>query len=240
MTLSSTQFNIGKTTVSWNNIDCVLLDMDGTLLDLHFDNYFWLKYLPACYAEKQSMSYIEAKQYLHSLFSQHAGTLNWYCTDFWSDKLNLSIVKLKQQVAERIAPREGALDFLKALQQAGKRLILATNAHRDSLNLKMQRVPLNAYFERMISSHDYGYPKEDARFWATFSEDLALNPARCLLIDDSLAVLHSAQRFGIAHLLAVGQPDSQLPLKDTEEFATVHDWPTLLRGLGVKDDTPIQ
>jgi len=226
--------------ITWNNIDYVLLDMDGTLLDLHFDNYFWLEHLPACYAEEQGMPYIEAKQYLQGLFSQHTGTLNWYCTDFWSRALNLSIVQLKQQVASRIAPRQGALAFLAALQQAGKRLILATNAHRDSLNLKMQRVPLNLYFERLISSHDYGYPKEDARFWTALSEDLELNPARCLLIDDSLAVLRSAQRFGIAHLLAVGQPDSQLPPKDTEEFAAVHDWPLLLCGLGIKNNPSIQ
>jgi len=226
--------------LTWNNIDYVLLDMDGTLLDLHFDNYFWLEHLPACYAKKHGMPYIEAKQYFQGLFSQHAGTLNWYCTDFWSNQLNLPIVALKQQVANRIAPRQGALAFLEALKQAGKRLILATNAHRDSLNLKMQRVPLNLYFERLISSHDYDYPKEDARFWTALSEDLQLNPARCLLIDDSLAVLRSAQRFGIAHLLAVGQPDSQLPPKDTEEFAAVHDWPPLLCGLGIKNNPPIQ
>jgi len=215
----------------WQRIDSVLLDMDGTLLDLHFDNYFWLKYLPACYAKQQGITLSEATSHLHGLFSQHAGTLNWYCTDFWSRALNLSIVQLKQQVAERIAPRTGALEFLAALKQAGKRLILATNAHRDSLDLKMQRVPLDAYFEQMISSHDYGYPKEDARFWAALSEDLRLNRARCLLIDDSLSVLRGAQRFGIGYLLAVKQPDSQLPEKDTEEFAAVCDFPSLLAAL---------
>jgi len=224
----------------WQYINTVLLDMDGTLLDLHFDNYFWLEYLPACYAKQQGMTLSEATGYLHGLFRQHAGTLNWYCTDFWSAKLSLPIVKLKQQVAERIAAREGTLNFLTALQRAGKRLILATNAHSDSLYLKMQRVPLDAYFERMISSHHYGYPKEDARFWTALSEDLKLNPARCLLIDDSLAVLRSARRFGILHLLAVKQPDSQLPPKDTEEFAAVHDWPRLLSGLDIKDDAPVQ
>jgi len=137
----------------WQRIDCVLLDMDGTLLDLHFDNYFWLDYLPACYAQQKDLTLNQATHYLRGLFSQFAGTLHWYCTDFWSRELDLPIIKLKQQVAGHLAPREGVFDFLKALQQAGKRLILTTNAHRDSLNLKMQRVPLNAYFERMISSH---------------------------------------------------------------------------------------
>lgn len=31
---------------NWKTIDTVLLDMDGTLLDLHFDNHFWLSLVP--------------------------------------------------------------------------------------------------------------------------------------------------------------------------------------------------
>jgi len=224
--------------LSWQQIDCILLDMDGTLLDLHFDNYFWLNYLPKCYAKKQNIPLSEATNYLQGLFSQHAGTLHWYCTDFWSSELNLSIVQLKQQVAERIAPRKGALDFLAALKRAGKRLILATNAHPDSLCLKMQKVPISIYFEQMISSHSYGYPKEDARFWTALIQDLQVNPARCLLIDDSLAVLRSAKHFGIGYQLAVKQPDSQMPEKDCEEFAAVEDFSSLL--LGLMDDMPVQ
>ena len=33
----------------WRAIDTVLLDMDGTLLDLRFDNYFWLELVPRKY-----------------------------------------------------------------------------------------------------------------------------------------------------------------------------------------------
>ena len=29
--------------LAWRDIDTVLLDMDGTLLDLHYDNHFWLE-----------------------------------------------------------------------------------------------------------------------------------------------------------------------------------------------------
>jgi 5'-nucleotidase len=32
--------------LDWNNIDTVLLDMDGTLLDLAFDSQFWLQDVP--------------------------------------------------------------------------------------------------------------------------------------------------------------------------------------------------
>ena len=30
----------------WSCIEVVCLDMDGTVLDLHFDNLFWLEVLP--------------------------------------------------------------------------------------------------------------------------------------------------------------------------------------------------
>lgn len=32
--------------IAWQEVDTVLLDMDGTLLDLAFDNYFWQTLVP--------------------------------------------------------------------------------------------------------------------------------------------------------------------------------------------------
>jgi HAD superfamily hydrolase (TIGR01509 family) len=215
----------------WHQIDTVLLDMDGTLLDLHFDNHFWLKHLPQRYAEHHGLSLALAEAELLPLFRQHAGTLNWYCTDFWSRELSLSIRELKREVAHLIALRADAEAFLRALREAGKRVVLITNAHRDSLSLKLERVELAPWFERLISSHDYGFPKEDQQFWFTLRHDVDFDPARSLFIDDSLPILRSAGRFGVAQLLAVRQPDSQAGPKDTEEFAAVEDYRELLQGL---------
>jgi putative hydrolase of the HAD superfamily len=215
----------------WHQIDTVLLDMDGTLLDLHFDNHFWLKHLPQRYAEHHGISLALAEAELLPLFRQHAGTLNWYCTDFWSRELKLSIRELKREVADLIALRPDAELFLRALREAGKRVVLITNAHRDSLSLKMERVELAPWFERLISSHDYGFPKENQQFWFALRQDVGFDPARSLFIDDSLPILRSAGQFGVAHLLAVRQPDSQAEPKDTEEFDAVEDYQELLQGL---------
>ncbi|XLY88603.1 GMP/IMP nucleotidase [Ectopseudomonas mendocina] len=215
----------------WHQIDTVLLDMDGTLLDLHFDNHFWLKHLPQRYAEHHGISLALAEAELLPLFRQHAGTLNWYCTDFWSRELKLSIRELKREVAHLIALRADAELFLRALRETGKRVVLITNAHRDSLSLKMERVELAPWFERLISSHDYGFPKENQQFWFALRQDVDFDPARSLFIDDSLPILRSAGQFGVAHLLAVRQPDSQAGPKDTEEFEAVEDYRELLQGL---------
>ena len=215
----------------WNAIDTVLLDMDGTLLDLHFDNHFWLQHLPQRYAEHHGVSRALAEAELLPLFREHAGTLNWYCTDFWSRELNLSIRDLKREVAHLIALRPDADTFIQALRQAGKQVVMITNAHRDSLSLKLERIELAPYFDRLISSHDYGFPKEDQQFWHALQQDIRFIPARSLFIDDSLPILRSAGHFGVGHLLAVRQPDSQAGPKDTEEFAAVEDYRALAQGL---------
>lgn len=217
--------------LNWSAIDTVLLDMDGTLLDLHFDNHFWLEHLPRRYAEHHGISRAQADAELLPLFRDNAGQLNWYCLDFWSRELKLSIRDLKREVAHLIALRPDADTFLAALRGAGKRVALITNAHRDSLSLKLERIELAPYFERLISSHDYGYPKEDRQFWQALQADLGFDPARALFIDDSLPILRSARAFGVAQLLAVRLPDSRQGPKDTAEFAAVEDYRELIAGL---------
>jgi HAD superfamily hydrolase (TIGR01509 family) len=215
----------------WRDIDTVLLDMDGTLLDLHFDNHFWLEHLPKRYAQVHGISLAMAQLELVPLFEKNAGTLNWYCTDFWSAELNLPVKDLKVEIAHLIALRPDAETFLAAIREAGKRVIMITNAHRDSLSLKMERLELAPYFERLISSHDYGYPKEHPQFWDALQADIEFDPARSLFIDDTLPILRSAGRYGIGYLLAVSEPDSRKGPKDTEEFEAVEDYRTLIQSL---------
>lgn len=217
--------------LAWSDIDTVLLDMDGTLLDLHYDNQFWLEHLPQRYAELHGVSRAMAELELLPLFERNAGTLNWYCLDFWTRELNLPVRELKQELAELIALRPDAQPFLAAVRQAGKRVIMITNAHRDSLSLKLERVELAPYFERLISSHDYGFPKESPHFWDALQADIGFDPARSLFIDDTLPILRSARRYGVAHLLAVHEPDSKRGPRDTEEFDAVKDYRELLTGL---------
>ena len=104
--------------IDWDNIDTVLLDMDGTLLDLAFDNWFWQRHVPEQYALSRGLDYAEAERILHDWIESHLGTLNWYCLDFWTRELGLNISALKRAAADRIAVRPGAID-LKAKKLPG-------------------------------------------------------------------------------------------------------------------------
>jgi putative hydrolase of the HAD superfamily len=213
--------------LQWPLIDTVLLDMDGTLLDLHFDNYFWQTHLIRRYAELRGQPHAEAERLLTGMFSRTAGTLDWYSLDYWTRELGVDIVALKREVAHLIAVHPHVVDFLERLQNR-KRVILVTNAHRKSLQLKMEHTGLERFFERTISSHDYQSPKEDPVFWARLQKDLAFDPARTLLVEDHLGILDTARRFGIAQLLAVSRPDSKGVLNEVNGYPAIEDFGELL------------
>ncbi|GGC09503.1 hydrolase [Marinobacterium zhoushanense] len=210
--------------LDWQAVDTVLLDMDGTLLDLHFDSHFWLEFLPQRYAERHGLDPERSRGPLIERIMTERGSLNWYCLDYWSRELDLPVAELKREVADRIGYRPGVEEFLAALRFSGRRTLIVTNAHRDSLSLKVERTGIDQLVDLVICSHDFGLPKEDVRFWTMLQEVEPFDVQRTLLVDDSLPVLESARRFGIAHLLCIAQPDSQQPAREITEFNAVTDF----------------
>lgn len=214
--------------IEWNNIDTVLLDMDGTLLDLNFDNHFWLEFVPSRYAEQNNLSIEQAKQQLVPQFKRMEGKLEWYCLDYWSDVLKLDIAGLKIEIAELISVLPHVVEFLETIHQSSRKVILVTNAHRASLDLKMQRTCLDRFFDQIISSHDYGSAKETQAFWFQLDKQHAFDKQRTLMIDDSLAVLKSARLYGIKYLISISKPDSQQQKRTITDFPAIEDFRELM------------
>ena len=216
--------------LDWNNIDTVLLDMDGTLLDLHFDNYFWQAHLIQRYSELHAIPVEIAKIQLNKRFKQVEGTLSWYCLDFWTRELSVNILELKQEVEHMISAHPFALDFLRALV-GWKQVVLVTNAHPGALGLKLAATGIGDYFDKIISSHQLGYAKENLEFWNRLQIEQPMNPKRTLLVEDTITILRTAKTFGIAHLLAVSRPDSKSPLNLQTEFSSIEHFGELLQHL---------
>ncbi|NJN47380.1 MAG: GMP/IMP nucleotidase [Candidatus Competibacteraceae bacterium] len=212
----------------WRHIDTVLLDMDGTILDLRFDNHFWLEYMPRRYGEKHGLPAEQARTELLARYRAVEGTLAWYCIDYWSEQLDLDVAALKREVDHLIAIRPSAVEFLDALRHSGKRVLLVTNAHSGSLGLKMEKTRLSGHFDGLISSHALGAPKEDPAFWPRLRDFTAFQPLNTLLVDDNLTILRTAQDYGVAYLLSILRPDSAQPPRIPGQFPAIHDFAELL------------
>jgi 5'-nucleotidase len=204
--------------INWQHIDMVLLDMDGTLLDLSFDNFFWHQYLPERYALHHCLPLADAIALLQHKSETLRGSLNWYCLDHWSSSLDLDIPALKREVRHQIRFRPGTEEFLLWLKQQGKQTMLVTNAHPEALSIKAETSGLSRHVDRAVSSHELSLAKENHGFWQRLQAREGLDFQRCLFIDDSRPVLDCARQEGLPHLLQVLQPDTQLPPSERHEY----------------------
>ncbi len=204
--------------LDWSALRAVLLDMDGVLLDLRFDNDFWHEQLPREVVAVHGGSLTEVRSQLARRYAALRGTLSWYDVRYWSDALSLDVSALQTRFAERVSVHPGAVEFIAALAALRLRPWLVTNAHPETLALKLAASPLRPLFERIICAHDFGMPKEHPGFWARMATAHPFDPNRALLVDDNLAALASAGRHGIRYLRAISEPDSGQPPQATWPF----------------------
>lgn len=214
--------------VNWTEIDTVLLDMDGTILDRHFDDHFWLEHVPKRYAAKHGLPLEETRQQLYRMFRSQENTLNWTDLDYWSQRLELDIPRLKEEVDHLIAVHPYVIDFLLFLRHHGKGVHLVTNAHSKTLSLKLKKTRVGTYFDTIVSAHDLGLPKEDNAFWEKLQGRIPFNPARTMLGEDSETNLGTAAEYGIRYLIFVSGSSSSLPPKPSEKYASVHTFRELI------------
>ena len=217
-----------KPEINWSAINTILLDMDGTLLDLYFDNYFWQEYLPEQWGRLNSLGAEQARKQLKAWYEKEAGTLSWYCLDFWTERLNFDVFALKADVEHLIQIRPHAETFLKKLSNSGYSVVMVTNAHEKLVDMKMQKTGIDVFFDHIISAHRIGHAKEEQAFWQKLQTEISFIPEETLLIDDNLTVLRAAKEFGIKNLLSIARPDSRNPEQDTQEFHAIQSFEDLI------------
>jgi putative hydrolase of the HAD superfamily len=218
--------------IDWNDIDTVLLDMDGTLLDRHFDDHFWLEHVPKRWAAHNHTSTEYAKEYLYTLFRSQENTLNWTDLDYWSDRLKLDIPLLKREIEHLIAVHPYVIEFLLFLKQHRKAVWLVTNAHSKTLDLKMKTTRIGPYFDGIISAHQVGLPKEDERFWGRLQKFINYQPESTMLGEDSESNLTTAESFGIRYLIYISRYSSKITPRQSERFPTIDYFNRLLPATG--------
>ena len=212
------------------DISTLLIDMDGTLLDLNFDNYFWNHYLYRRYAEIHDVPDDEARKHVGETLFREQGNLNWYCTDHWSNEFQVDIIALKREVTDLVRYREGACQFLRQLKTIPIEVILVTNAHHDVIALKHEHTGLLDLLPDLVCSHDYGIPKERTMFWHQLTKDRNLDQSKAMLIDDNISILEAAQQAGIAFQVGISKPDSRRTPATITHFPVIDDLSELTVG----------
>lgn len=206
---------------SWQNIDTILLDMDGTLLDKHFDDYFWEQYVPEHFSLLHNITINDAKIILLNRYKNVEDTLAWTDLDYWSRVLGLDIPELKIRVEHLIAIHPYVLEFLKFLKDSGKQVFLITNAHPKTLAIKLKKTVIGPWFQRIVCADEIGMAKEDPTFWKKLEQRLGFSKSRTLLADDTEKVLHSADIYGIEHLIFIARASSKKPVVYSHQFPSI-------------------
>lgn len=216
-------------TIPLEDIKFVLLDMDGTLLDLYFDDYFWGHLVPEKYAEKHNMTFGAAKDLLFKVYRSHEKTLNWTDLDFWSRELHLDIPLLTEQIRHLIEVHPHVIDFLKMLRNHRKKVFLVTNAHYKAVNIKLRKTQIGKYFDSVLCSFDVNCPKESIEFWHKAEKLLKFDKEKTLFIDDTEDVLKTAKEYGIRYLLLKARANSKIKPKKSNEFLVINDFRELMQ-----------
>ena len=199
----------------------LMLDMDGTVLDLAYDNYMWMHHVPEHFAAKNGLEPAAAREQLYAKFHSMRGQIEWYCLDHWSDYLDIDVAQLHRDENHRIGYLPGAEDFLRSVRQQDIRVLMVTNSHSETLNIKDEMTGIKGHFDDIYMSHAFGHPKESQEFWRALAEEEEFDPSTTLFIDDTASVLRSAAEYGVSMLLEITHPDTTAPAREESEYVGV-------------------
>jgi len=189
----------------FKDIECLLIDMDGVILDNAYDNDFWQNQIPEVIADNKGIAFDDAKRLAIQIFNYKKNTKDWYDVDYWSNMLDIDIEaqKRSEKSFSRISLYDGVIDTLSVLKNKTK-MILITNAHRKTLNIKLEKYNLTPYFDEMVCAHELHYVKEDIQLWYMLRSKYRLDYEKTLLVEDTINNINVGLSAGISGAIYVG------------------------------------
>ena len=189
----------------FKDIECLLIDMDGVILDNAYDNDFWQNQIPEVIADSKGIGFDDAKRLAIQIFNYKKNTKDWYDVDYWSNMLDIDIEaqKRSEKSFSRISLYDGVINTLSILKNKTK-MILITNAHRKTLNIKLEKYNLTPYFDEMVCAHELNYVKEDIQLWYMLRSKYRLDYEKTLLVEDTINNINVGLSAGISGAIYVG------------------------------------
>tara|TARA_B100000965_G_C19558296_1_gene743272 strand:+ start:293 stop:964 length:672 start_codon:yes stop_codon:yes gene_type:complete len=196
------------TTMIRKDIECLLIDMDGVILDNTYDNNFWQNQIPGVLSKKKNISFDDAKRLAIQIFNFKKNTKDWYDLDYWSNMLGIDIEaeKRSEESLSKIKLYDNVTSTLAELKKQ-TRLILITNAHRKTLNIKLEKFDIKPYFHEMICAHELYYVKEDLQLWYMLRSKYKLDYEKTILVEDTINNIRVALSAGVSSAIYVGEEE---------------------------------
>ena len=217
-----------KNGLDWHSVDDVLLDMDGTLLDRDFDNFFFEEELPRRYAALHRLSEQAAREKLFALYRAVEGELAWTDLHYWTRTLGIDVVAMTQELSGRIGYLPGVEMFLHEVRAKRKRMTVLTNAHADGVTIKCRKTGVDKQVDRIVNAFEVGCLKMRPDYWPACQKLVGFDPARSLYIDDDEACLAAARAFGIRHIYHSARSSTKLPSHPSSRFTPIENLLDLL------------
>lgn len=215
----------------------IMFDMDGTLLDLAYDDFIWNDLLPIRYAETHQCNLEQSKEILYTFYQEHNHTLNWYSSRFWTTKIGIDVLAMQLEFKHKVTLRAGCIELLEYLKTKGYNIWLTTNADIAGLSFKLKEMNLSHYFDVIVSSEEIGHAKEFIEFWQKLYQQYPFDPNNCYFIDDTEKVLNGAKNFGIKHLMSIKQPSSNNAPRQKFSYPMLNKLTDLIDYLEQTEDT---
>lgn len=183
----------------WQNIDAVIFDMDGTLVDsMHYwvtlpQDWFTARNLPVpddLEVELGTLNLWQASTLLAEQYSPCGET-----TQQVYDEIQ---AKMDKHYAEDIPMWpwvKGLLQFLKA---AGKACCIATMTDRPQVETVLRTHGIGEFFDFVLTTPEVGIGKEQPDIFLQAAERFGCAPKRILVFEDSRTAIRTALLAGFA------------------------------------------
>lgn len=128
-----------------------------------------------------------------------------------AEAIERKAVKYEKAIRESMVLVPGAADFVRAAAAEGYRMAVVSGALRREIELVLSQSGLRQYFEHIIAAEDVAACKPDPQGYQAGLAALAVDPVRCIVIEDSLPGLEAARRAGIrCAMLSTSHPETEL------------------------------
>ncbi len=166
------------------SLEIISFDVDGTLVDLEYNDLIWFKEIPELVAKKKKISFEKSLKYVHKEYNKLGEhNLNWYDINYWVTYFGLEVspedILKKYESQVKIFP-----EVISLLEELKKKfiLIVITAMPREFLTPKIKKI--EKYFKFSFSALSDFKELKNSEIYSKISKALNVHPEQILHIGD--------------------------------------------------------